>query len=396
MKLLSSYIKEMKIAGRGFYFYIEIFVAVVMLFVLLFLVNENPVSRQKQFMYYDMTPFMFNVVKNRGISDGSLRMGEEKTFTLKPVEIEVINDQTRKKERISYDEKKEITVKTLENLDPKTGELLKTVYVTDNKEDMIRLAHQEKQMGAIVKMNEKGQFSYEYYLQGYETERLVNLLYVIHDEKSAILQTQMDRQQVRELASGETLNNRENILPLFITFAGSLMGFFIVMAYIFLDKDEGVIKAFAVTPSSVGTYLLSKTGVILTTVLISTSIITIPVMGLKPNYPLLYLFLLVTTFAFAELGLLIATFYNAFEKAFGSLYLVMIILMVPAFSYLIPGFDPVFLRFFPTYPVLQGFKDILLNVNDMGYVWIYSVVFLLAGLFLLWLTQKRLSKSLTV
>jgi len=396
MKLWSSYIKEMKIAARGFYFYIEVLVAVVMLFVLLFLVNENSVSRQKQFMYYDMTPFMFNVVTNRGISDGSLRMGEEKTFTLKPAEVEMINDQTGKKEQVSFDEKKEIAVQTLENLDPKTGELLKTVYVTDNKEDMIRLAQQEKQMGASVKMNEKGQFSYEYYLQGYETERLVNLLYVIHDEKSTILQTQMDRQQVRELASGETLNNRENILPLFITFAGSLMGFFIVMAYIFLDQYEGVIKAFAVTPSSVSTYLLSKTGVILTTVLISTSIITIPVMGLNPNYPLLYLFLLVTTFAFAQLGLLIATFYDVFEKAFGSLYLVMIILMVPAFSYLIPGFDPVFLRFFPTYPVLQGFKDILLNVNDMGYVWIYSLVFLLAGLFLLWLTQKRLSKSLTV
>lgn len=396
MKLWSSYIKEMKIAARGFYFYIEVLVAVVMLFVLLFLVNENPVSRQKQFMHYDMTPFMFNVVTNRGISDGSLRMGGEKSFTLRPAEIEVINDQTGEYEQRQYTEKKEITVKTLENLDPKTGDLLKTVYVTDNKEDMIRLAHQEKQMGAIVKMNEKGQFSYAYYLQGYETERLVNLLYVIHDEKSTILQTQMDRQQVRELSSAQTLNNRENILPLFITFAGSLMGFFIVMAYIFLDKDEGVIKAFAVTPSSVSTYLLSKTGVILTTVLISTSIITIPVMGLKPNYPLLYLFLLVTTFAFAELGLLIATFYDVFEKAFGSLYLVMIILMVPAFSYLIPGFDPVFLRFFPTYPVLQGFKDILLNVNDMGYVWIYSLVFLLAGLFLLWLTQKRLSKSLTV
>lgn len=396
MKWWSSYLKEMTIAGRGFYFYIEIFIAVVMVLILLFVVKEHPQSTEKQFMYYDMTPFMFNIMTNKAIDDGRLRMGEEKTFTLLPAEFQAIDDRTGSSESMNYQDKKQITVKTLENINPETGELLKTIYITDNKEDMIRLAHQERQLGAVVKMNETGQFSYEYYLQGYETERLVNLLVVIHDEKSAILQTQMDRQQIRELESGATLNNRENILPIFITFAGSLMGFFIVMAYIFLDKDEGVIKAFTVTPSSINTYLLSKTAVILTTVLISTSIITIPVMGSKANYPLLYLFLLVTTFAFSQLGLLIATFYDAFEKAFGMLYLVMIVLMVPAFSYLIPGFDPVFLRVFPTYPVLMGFKDILLNVSHTGYVWVYSLVFLLAGIFLLWVTQKRLSKTLTV
>ncbi len=396
MKWWSSYLKEMKIAGRGFYFYIEIFIAVIMVVILLFFVKEHPQSNEKQLMYYDMTPFMFNIMTNRGISDGSLRMGQQKKFMLNPSEFQVINDQTGSSEQLIYNDKKQITVKILENIDPETGDLLKTVYVTDNKEDMIRLAFQERQLGAVVKMNEKGQFSYEYYLQGYETERLVNLLYVIHDEKSTLLQTQMDHQQIRELESGATLNSRENILPIFITFAGSLMGFFIVMAYIFLDKDEGVIKAFAVTPSSISTYLLSKTGVILTTVLISTSIVTIPVMGAKANYTLLYIFLLVTTFAFSQLGLLISTFYDAFDKAFGMLYLVMVILMVPAFSYLIPGFDPVFLRVFPTYPVLMGFKDILLNVSHTGYVWIYSLVFLLAGIILLWVTQKRLSKTLTV
>jgi hypothetical protein len=35
MKLWSSYIKEMKIAARGFYFYIELFMAVVLLIILL-------------------------------------------------------------------------------------------------------------------------------------------------------------------------------------------------------------------------------------------------------------------------------------------------------------------------------------------------------------------------
>lgn len=394
MKLWSSYIKEMKIAGRGFYFYIEILVAIIMLFILLFLVKENPVSQQEEFLYYDMTPFMFNLMTRDELTGGQLRMADEKTFTLKPMAFELMNYETGEKVQYFFDEEKAISVKTMENIDPKTGQLLKTVYVTDTEEDMIRLTHQEKQLGATVKMNETGQFSYKYYLQGYETDRMINLLSLIHNDKSTILQSQVNRQQVRDLGTSKTLNNRENILPIFIAFAGSLMGIFIVMAYLFLDKDEGVIKAFAVTPSSVGVYLLSKTGVILTTVLISTSIITIPIMGFGVNYALLYLFLIVTTFAFAELGLLMSSFYDTIEKAFGSLFLIMITLMLPVFPYIIPGFDPVFLRFFPTYPILQGFKDILLNTTDISYVLTYSGLFLIAGLLLFWAAQSRIRKTL--
>lgn len=396
MKLWSSYIKEMKIAGRGFYFYIEILIAILMLIVLLFVIKENPVSQKEEFLYYDMTPFMFNLMTREEITGGQLRMVDEKSFTLKPIEFELFNEDTGEKVSYSFDEEKVISAKTMENIDTKTGELLKTVYITNTEEDMIRLVHQEKQLGATIKMNETGQFSYKYYLQGYETQRLVNLLSVIHNDKSTVLQTQVNRQQLRELEPSKTLNNRENMLPIFITFAGTLMGLFIVMAYIFLDKDEGVIKAFAVTPSSVGVYLLSKTGVILTTVLISSSIITIPIMGFNLNYALLYLFLIVTTFAFAQLGLLIASFYDSFEKSFGVLYLFMVVLMVPVFSYLIPGFDPVFLRFFPTYTILQGFKDILLNTTDVSYVLTHSGIFLIAGFLLFWAAQSKIRKELGV
>ena len=45
MKLLSSYLKEMKIAARGFYFYIEIVIALIILVILLFSVNEKSVSK---------------------------------------------------------------------------------------------------------------------------------------------------------------------------------------------------------------------------------------------------------------------------------------------------------------------------------------------------------------
>ena len=387
----------MKIAARGFYFYIEVFIAILMLIVLLVVVKENPVSREEEFIYYDMTPVLANLFMQKDINSGRMKVAEPTEFKLKPVEFELINEETGEIEEYIFEEEKIVSLTTYAIFNPDTGNLEQTAYVAQSEEDLLRLVLQEKRMSVSISMGkEDGQFSYKYFLQGYETDRLVNLLYIVNNEKSIVLQSQIDNQVVRELNPEKTLNNRQNILPLYIAFAGSLMGFFIVMSYIFLDKSEGVIKAFAVTPSSVGTYLLSKTGVILTTVLLTSSVVTIPVMGLAPNYLLFYVFLIVTTFAFAELGLLISSFYESIEKAFGALYLVMVVLMLPAFSYLIPSFDPVFLRFFPTYPILEGFKDIFLNIGDQAYVLIYSLVFLVAGCILFLLANMRFRKSLTV
>ena len=62
-------------------------------------------------------------------------------------------------------------------------------------------------------------------------------------------------------------------------------------------------------------------------------------MGLQPNYPLFYLLLIISTFAFTALGLFLSSFFDTISKAFGLLYFLMIVLMVPAFSYYIPSFD---------------------------------------------------------
>jgi hypothetical protein len=136
--------------------------------------------------------------------------------------------------------------------------------------------------------------------------------------------------------------------------------------------------------------------VIMTTVLISSSIITIPVMGLQPNYPLFYLMLLISTFAFASLGLLVASFFDSISKAFGILYAVMMIMMLPAFSYFVPGFDPVWLRFFPTYPMLQSMKEIIMIDTDVSYVLTYSAVFMAGGVLMFGLANFRFKKTLTV
>lgn len=395
MKLLNNYLKEMKIAARGFYFYVEIIMAIIILVILLFGVKEYPVSKTKEFLYYDMPSEVVEYLYEDDIVKGSVKVVEDTEIDLKAVSFDVTDEETGQTKEYNF-EKETLTLKTYELYDTKTGELAKTLYVTENEEDMLRLSYIEKVIGAKITMSDTGGFTYYYYNQGYETDRFINLLYVIHNESEEALSEAIDNQEVRSLGEFEDLNNRENLIPMFIVVFGTLMGFFIVVSYIFNDKQEGVIRAFAVTPSSVWKYLLSKIFVILTTITISTSIIVIPVMGGQPNYLLLYLLLIISSFAFASLGLLIASFFDTMTKSFGVLYGVMIALILPTFSYFIPSFDPLWLRFFPTHPLMQGFKEIIMVNGDIGYILMFCAAFLIGGILLFLLANQRFKKTLTV
>jgi ABC-type multidrug transport system permease subunit len=281
-------------------------------------------------------------------------------------------------------------------VDPETGYVSQTVYILDEKEDMIRLANHTGDIGVSVFLSNTGELQYEYYLQGYETERYSELLYILHTSVSDEVESKLGQQTVREIGGSERLNSREAVIPVYVAFAGALMGFFIIMSYVFLDKSQGVIKAFVVTPASIWSYLLSKTLVILTTVLISSSIVVIPVMKGKPNYLLFYIFLSVSSFAFSSLGLFVASFFDSISKAFGVLYLLMIVFMLPAFSYYISSFDPFWMRLLPTYPLLEGLKGVMKGEADVSYVVLYSLVFFVAGIVLLAFANLKFKKSLTV
>jgi hypothetical protein len=395
MKLLSSYFKEMKIAARGFYFYIEIFMAVLLLVILLVAVNEKSVSKQKEFLYYDMPQVYKDFIIQKEVDKGALKLIEPTEFKMKAIEFEVTNEETGEVKAYDFDEET-LSLETYQEYDLESGELNKTAYVAENEEDMIRLAYQEKKIGATVSVNDQGDRSFRYYNQGYETDKYLNVLYILHNESPEVVAAAVENQVVTKLGDIQSLNNRENLVPVMVVFMGSLMGFFIVMAYIFLDKDEGVIRAFAVTPSSVWKYLFTKTMIIMSTVVISSSIITIPVMRLQPNYLLFYLMLIISTFAFASLGLFISSFFDNISKAFGILYAIMIAMMIPAFSYYIPSFDPVWLRFFPSYPMLQSMKEIIMVNTDVAYVLTYSAIFLGGGILLFVLANYRFKKTLTV
>ncbi len=369
MKLLSSFKKELILASRGFYFYIELVFALVILAILLFAIPVNFSRTSVEYIHLNLPQQGIDMFKNRILE-------EDLDEDLETVGIEA-GGKIFNAELMVTDEEE--------------------IYFLKSEDAVRTLADEKRAIGAVIELNEDDQLYYKYYLQGYESTRLKNLISILHNENTDTLMQSIENQDVRPLSTGyEPLNDRENTIPPLIVFSGSLMGMFIMASYIFLDKKEGVIEAYALTASSIWEYLMSKILVILLTSVISGLIIIMPVMGFKINYGLLLLLLITTGFFASSLGLLVASFYNTIIKAFGVIYFLIILMAVPGIAYFIPGWDPFWVKLIPSYPMLQAFKEIILPKGDNLYALIASAGFLAGGILLFVITNFRFKKTLRV
>ncbi len=368
MKLWSSFVKELIIASRGFYFYIEVAMAFILMAVLLFVIPEQFNTKENEYLYLDFP-----------------------TASIEQTYIDAFEDLDGQPEAVTLKAgKEEIDARLYETEDKK-------IYVLTSEADVALLAETKHEIGAAIVMDEDDfEMHYTYYLQGNETERLKGLLMIIHGEDDAQLFEAAENQQVRSLTGGNmVLTDRENLLPVFLTFNGALMGFFIIAAYIFLDKKEGVIKAYAITPSPVWQYLLSKVMVLTATMLVTSLIITVPLMGMRINYLMLIAFLIPTGLFTSGLGLVIAGYFNDMVKSFGVMYLLIIAMVIPALAYFAPSWDPLWLKFLPSYYIVFGFKEIFLH-GDMVFVLLISLGYLAAAALLFSWANARFKRTLSV
>lgn len=369
MKLWNSFVKELILSSRSFYFYVELLMAVLLLFLLLFVIPDTFDSKADEYIYWDIPEAATEFVA-----------GEH-----------LVDDEDGLVETVEYELEGETIVATLYETDRKR------MYVIDDEASTIALADREGDLAAIVHMDEQGAVTYTYFLQGYETERLVNLYLVAHNEDVSIMQAAVDAQDVRALETDHTvLTDKENIIPSLLVFNGSLLGLFMIASYVFLDKKEGVIKAYAVTASAVWQYLLSKAGVVAFTSTIASLVVVAPVMGLQPNYPLMVLFLLTSGFFASALGLVLTSYYDNITQAFGALYMIIIVMALPNIAYFIPSWSPSWMQAIPTYYMLESFKEIILPNSDVSYVLMTSLGFTLVGAVLFLFANMRFKQTLTI
>lgn len=344
MKLTATFLRDMKVSYRSFYIYIEFVIALIIVAVLLFVIPENFANQGKLFLH------LGSELQQSGIEEALAR--------------------------------EDSTVVTL------MGSL---------DEVKAAMAKDRTAQGASITMKD-GRIHYEMVMQGYESEKLRNLLEkVIKMELLSESPSFKDTTALRVLKEApERLSDRISYMPVLLLLNSAFMGLFIVAAYVFMDKEEGTIKALTVTPVTVREYLLAKSGVMLCTGLLTGLLTTVLVAGKQVHYGLLFILLITANFFGTAVGLYIASFYDSVIKAMGALYVAIMILAFGAVSYFMPSFTPFFIRILPSYPLLFAFREVFLKKADIGYVLLNSGLFLCIGLVVFMISVKRYEKTITV
>lgn len=343
-KLWTTFIKDVKLSYSGLYFYIEIGMAVIFLAVMLFVVPENFDKTQTYYAFIEVDEI-------RDEFDGRI-------FENDGTRVELFDDREGLEQALSK----------------KRSAVGLHVYMEDSK--------------PVV----------EFVLQGYEGPEMKQMLkQTVEGGLLAELPTYEDLTTVTVLEPGtERLSDRVSMLPPYLVINVAFMGLFVIAAYVFLDKEEGVIKAFAVTPVKVWHYLASKIMIMAVMGLVTSTLVVVSLVGFNINYLLFFGLILSFNVFGSTLGLLITSFFDSMTKAMGALFLSIFILVFAGFSYFMPSFSPVWIKFLPSYPMFFSFRELFLENGDTGFIIQNILLFLGLSAVLFAYTNLRFKKTLTV
>lgn len=398
MKLWDNYKKELKIASRGFYFYMEIVTAVILLVAILLFVPAQTANVSKELIYVDGPREVLDLmlVQNFG-EPGQYVRAEDTAVRLRPMELAYYDEQTGERFDKAFTDKKTLELETWNYYSADTGALEKTLYIADSMDDMLRVARTEKWYATVVSVGEDAQPQYRLLLFGSESARYRNLISAVMGAGDApALLAAMNTQPVETLGAENVLNNRQSFMPMAVVIMNGLMGMLVVISYLIIDKSSGLIRAMALTPMHTRSYLLSKVLVVLTTSLLSSVVVTVPIMGAQANYLLFIPTAMLVSVLSCMMGLWLASFFSDIKSAYGMIFLMLLLLILPSMSYVLPSFAPVWIKLMPTYPMLQAVKETLLQSPDTGYVLLVCGGMLALSGLLLFLSERRYRRILGV
>lgn len=207
------------------------------------------------------------------------------------------------------------------------------------------------------------------FFQGHENQRLQNLLAVSTEDLLRQIYgqpwtLQVDRISLRGAAAGGPVPLNKTLLPLFLFSDPAMIGLIFIAALLFLEKQEGTLKAYLVSPGRIWEYLFSKALTLTLLALLFTLILVPPVMGAGPNYPALLALMTAGSIFAALLGAWVAIYFDSLAQFLFPAIILMTVLTLPMASYMIPSFSPVWIRLFPTYPLVFGLREALFPTGN--------------------------------
>lgn len=198
----------------------------------------------------------------------------------------------------------------------------------------------------------------------------INLMEATLESVIAALQgqPQPDNFRVERLRpAGEPIPLNLNIVPVALVFEVVLLGYLFGAVMIFEEKQEGVNRAYRVSPATTLDYIGSKTVLFTLMSLIYGGLVLLAAFGLGADYGRILPVVILTSSFMTFIGLAIAVFFNNISEWFFLGLLGLVANMVPFFSYAIPAFAPQWVTWIPSYPVLFGVREILFPTGKTGF-----------------------------
>jgi ABC-type Na+ efflux pump permease subunit len=318
--------KDFKIAYRNYYFLIVLVVAVLLILVVNFLIPER----------IDTGPKILYAVEGE--------QSEETRAVISSI------DKQAKSERL------------------------------EGREDVIKGMEADRESLGLVIGQSRGRPSFEIIMQGYESRQSKNAFALSIE---AMLDAgKKDSPDIQTVVLNQGTNRGEipfnkSFVPLMILNEPVMLGFILLATLIFMEKGEGTIKAYMVSPGGLTEYLVSKIILICVLGLLSAVLITVFTVGFGIHWPMLIGITIAGSLFSSTTALFIASIFDTLSKAMVWVMGISLLLTAPMISYFMPGFSPVMVTAIPTYSLMFAIREAVFPAGNKA-IFYQSMAVLLA------------------
>lgn len=241
------------------------------------------------------------------------------------------------------------------------------IYRVQSEDELIdKMKDNLNSVGMLIR-KEDGRPQIEFIVQGYENEKAINLLIIsMKDDinRRVLGDIEVDSEILNIDRDTESIPLNKRVLPLFILMEPAMMGFVMIAAFIFMEKSEGTIKSFLVSPGRISEYLASKITVMLILGIISTLLSTILILGLDIRFMELLLLVTVGSIFSSGLGLILGSFFDNISQAMIWIIIISLVISIPFISYFLPSFSPLYIKLIPTYLLMFGIREAIFPTGN--------------------------------
>jgi hypothetical protein len=322
-RIANLFKKDLLLGIKDVFVLLEIGFAVVYVFLLLFVIPED-IERDATVYVYDETKVVENfLAETIGLKDIEERMGE---------------------------------------------------FYVDSRDAIIEgMTEERSAIGLTITGGANGTYNVELLTQPYTTDAWIRYIDIDLEDLLALISPPYNfyPANVRDSVRVEALQwglrdelpfNQRLLAPAMLMMVG-VLGLFIMISLIAQERLEATIRAFRISPAGLGEFLLSKHLLLLTIGFTTFTILYLPIIGFSGYLSGLAVILLTVLFG-SSLGVILGGFFDTPMSAMLWVFLLLIVLGLPAVSLFSPVFSPEWLKIIPSYHTLFGLDAAMFPDNN--------------------------------